>query len=356
MSRRRAGPRTSGGRGRRDEADRSPQDLADISRLLRHSPAASDRHTLVEHVLAPGAVLRAQAAVGNQAVNRLLRRSPTPGAPERPVMRQPADAGGCVTRDPPPAPEQELPAHDPSLLEGREPRRAVLAYIRHRDQGQQGTLGITLWPAITDYTVPGVGFIPVRGADGRWSARVTRTWLPGTPYIEAFSPHPGLHEIPSATPRFVYLGKEAADRVDEGEREHVADILYAWSAVTSMLDRAVSRVMELRPPEAPTQEQAVECSTAWLRKALPPRLRWPLGRSVTMGMIQAMTSLGTTTWRRDDAWHHLRARAMSPADKRSRGIPADAAAREVVDEGHEIGNHPTRDVIAAKWETLPALD
>jgi hypothetical protein len=271
-------------------------------------------------------------------------------------MRLPADAGGCVTRDPPPAPELELPADDRSLLAGREPRRAVLAYIRHRDQGQQGTLGITIWPSITEYTVPGVRFIPVRSADGRWSARVTRTWLPGTPHIEAFSPHPGLHEIPSATTRYVYFGKEAADRVDEGEREHVADILYAWSAVTSMLDQAISRVMALRPPEALTEQQAVECSTAWLRQALPPRLRWPLGRSVSMGMIQAMTSLGTTTWRRDDAWHHMRSRPMTAAEKRSRGIPADAAAREVVDEGHEIGNHPPREVIAAKWATLAGLD
>jgi hypothetical protein len=271
-------------------------------------------------------------------------------------MRQATDAEGCVRRDPPPAPELELPADDKSLLAGREPRRAVLAYIRHRDQGQQGTLGITIWPSITEYTVPGVRFIPVRGVNGRWSARVTRTWLPGTPHIEAFSPHPGLHEIPAATTRYVYLDEEAADRVDEGEREHVADILYAWSAVTSILDRAISRVMELQPPEAPTEQQAVECSTAWLRQALPPRLRWPLGRSVAMGMIQAMTSLGTTTWRRDDAWHQLRSRPMSATEKRGRGIPADAVAREIVDEGHEIGNHPTRDVIAAKWAALPALD
>jgi hypothetical protein len=294
--------------------------------------------------------------VGNQAVGRLLQRSLSPGAPQGPVQRQPTDADRCVTRDPPPAPEPELPAEDRSLLEAQQPRRAVLAYIRYRDQGQQGTLGITIWPSITQYTVPGVRFIPVRGADGRWSARVTRTWLPGTPHIEAFSPHPGLHEIPSGTPRYVYFGKEAADRVDEGEREHVADILYAWSAVTSMLDRAVSRVMELRPPEAPTEQQAIECSTAWLRKALSPRLRWPLGRSVSMGMIQAMTSLGTTTWRRDDAWHQLRSRPLSVAEKRSRGIPADAVAREIVNEGHEIGNHPARDVIAAKWAALPALD
>jgi hypothetical protein len=308
--------------------------------------------------LVPGRVLALQRAAGNRAVTELIgreQRSAPSGAPT--VMRQPAATGGLVTQDPAPAPVQQLPVYDESVIAGSEPVRAVMGYIRFRDQGQ-GTLGVTIWPSITEYSVPGVRFVPTRDADGRWSASVTRTWLPGKPHVEAFSPTPGLHGVPSSSgsDTYLYFGKAAADRVDEGEREHVRDILYAWTAVSSILDEALSRVMQLRPPTAPTQDEAVRGAQAWLRQALPPKLRWPLSTGVSMGMIQAMTALGTTSWRRDDKWHKLAAHWLTVPEKRELNLPVASPIREVVDEGHEIGAHPTAELITAKWSALPSLD
>ena len=311
----------------------------------------------VQGPLAPGRVLALQRAAGNRAVTQLIAKGqPSAPAGTPTVMRQPTATAGLVTRDPAPAPARALPPYDESVIAGSEPVRAVMGYIRYRDQGQ-GTLGVTVWPRITEYTVPGVRFIPTREADGRWSASVTRTWLPGKPHVEAFSPTPGLHGVPaSGTDTYLYFSKAAADRVDEGEREHVRDILYAWTAVCTILDEALSRVMELRPPTAPTQDEAVSGAQAWLRQALPPKLRWPLSTGVSMGMIQAMTSLGTTSWRRDDKWHKLAAHWLTVPEKRDLNLPVGSAIREVVDEGHEIGVHPTADLISEKWSALPSLD
>jgi hypothetical protein len=233
-----------------------------------------------------------------------------------------------------------------------------MGYIRYRDKGQ-GTLGVTLWPPIGEYSVPGVRFSPNQDTDGRWSATVTRTWFAGKPHIEAFSPTPGLHGVPSSDgdDAYLYFSKAAADRVDEGEREHVRDILYAWTAVSTILDEALARVMQLRPPTAPTQDEAVRAAQAWFRQALPPKLRWPLTTGVSMGLIQAMTALGTTTWRRDDSWHKLAAHTLTVPEKRDLSLPVGSYIREVVDQGHEIGGvHPTPDLIADKWSALPNLE
>ena len=311
-----------------------------------------------------------QRSAGNRAVANAL--GPPPGAPSTApasaptgqpmVMRQPTGADECSTQDAPPAPAQDLPDFDNSMMSGSEPKRAVLIYIRQRPAAGPRDMGVTAQPDITDYSVPGVRFIPTRGADGRWSAQVTRSWLPGRPHIESFSPSPGVHKLPSPAgtggSEYLYLGEGVANRVDEGEREHVGDHLYAWQAVTSILDGAISQLMLLRPPTAPSQRQAIECSKAWLRSALPPRLRWPRGDiALSMGMIQALTSLSTATGRRDSSgWHSFPSRAMVDWEKRKLGIPVGASAREILDKGHEVGSHPTEELIKSRWATLPRLD
>jgi hypothetical protein len=308
--------------------------------------------------LSPAGVLALQRAAGNKAVAGLIAGQGPGQAGTPTVMRQPAAPTGVVTQDPAPKPAEGLPAYDESVISGSEPVRAVMGYILFRDKGQ-GTLGVTLWPSVTENSVPGVRFLPTQSSDGRWSASVTRAWLPGKPHIEAFSPTPGLHGVPSpsGSDSYLYFSKAAADRVDEGEREHVRDILYAWTAVTSILDEALSQVMQLRPPTAPTQDEAVRAAQAWFRQALPPKLRWPIATGVSMGLIQAMTALGTTTWRRDDnKWHKLTANTLTATEKRNLNLPVPYYIREVVDEGHEIGAHPTPDLITEKWSALPNLD
>jgi hypothetical protein len=327
---------------------------------LAQRPAAGDPllTLAVRGPLAPARVLALQHAAGNQAVAQLIAQQQPPATATTPtVMRAPTATGGVVSRDPPPKPAPGLPAYDESVIAGSEPVRAVMGYIRYRDAGQ-GTLGVTLWPSIKDTSMPGVRFIPTQDTDGRWSASVTRAWLPGKPHVEAFSPTPGLHGIPSSSgsDSYLYFSKAAADRVDEGEREHVRDILYAWTAVSSVLDEALSSVMQLRPPTAPTQDEAVRAAQEWFRQALPPKLRWPLSTGLSMGMIQAMTALGTTTWRRDDKWHKLAAHTLTVPEKRDLNLPVSYYIREVVDEGHEIGVHPTADLITDKWSALPSLD